>query len=218
MVDPKQFSKFSVTSYGGGGGVPSENIPTRIDLLRERIIALTGKMQELSMRPRMPYTQGHFPGQILFLLSDGNVEPEWDDGFPPGITSDTYEIITSIYDTIGTRKDNKLIKRPIVVKQPWIKLTSTSSEFVSSSTDTAPATSLPLYPELSLGNPQYAVGEVHAGLVYHYESDTWVETGTFERTVWPDDFETGTYTTTPPYTTETTTLETTTRYVPGTTS
>jgi hypothetical protein len=49
-------------------------LDTLLDL-ESIVTALEGKMEELFMRPRMPYTQDAFVGDKLRL--DGNLQPEW---------------------------------------------------------------------------------------------------------------------------------------------
>ena len=78
----KNLSAFTVFSFGGEGGSSKagnvlENPALELEDLKQRIIVIIGKMDELYARPRMPYTQGHSENQILELAEDGNIEPDW---------------------------------------------------------------------------------------------------------------------------------------------
>lgn len=220
-----KFSKFSVTSFGGGKGLESvtiEEIELRIQILIQVITDLEGKMAELSMRPRMAYTQEHDAGQILILVDDGNDEPDWDDDMLPTVTttSNTSPVQTTSYTTPGTRKIKNKTTMKHQIKQPWISISS-DGDTVASGTDTSTTTP-------TAGNPTtttqttYAVGRIRAGKIYHFEATVsglgWVETGTYMETNWPGDFEPGTddveFTT---YDTPST-LPTTTRTTTGTTT
>ena len=46
-----------------------------IEELKQTISMLEGKIDQLFMRPRMPYTQGASSGDVLTL--DGNLIPQW---------------------------------------------------------------------------------------------------------------------------------------------
>jgi hypothetical protein len=48
---------------------------TMLTELEAIVTGLEGKMDELYMRPRMPYSQNGFVGDRLEL--DGNLQPEW---------------------------------------------------------------------------------------------------------------------------------------------
>jgi hypothetical protein len=52
-----------------------EQIAQELARLSESIATLEGKMDELYMRPRMPYSQGAYSGDILEL--DSNLKPQW---------------------------------------------------------------------------------------------------------------------------------------------
>lgn len=50
-------------------------IEVLINSLETRVAALEVKMDDLYMRPRMPYSQNAFSGDLLEL--DGNLIPQW---------------------------------------------------------------------------------------------------------------------------------------------
>lgn len=94
--------------------VTGNYISLEIEDLLNRIRVLEAKIDELYRRPRMPYTQGHLQSQTLKLVTDGNMEPDWD--FQSGLTSDTYT--TKDYnDTTGTRTEFWTVKHKN--KQPY---------------------------------------------------------------------------------------------------
>lgn len=90
------FSAFTVFSFGGGDGASRGDdikgaLLFEIEDVKQRISILMGKMDELYVRPRMPYTQGASNNDELQLESDGNVEPAW----TPIVTFATESVITT---------------------------------------------------------------------------------------------------------------------------
>jgi hypothetical protein len=170
-----KFSKFNVTSYGGGESEQTKSIPSRIDLLRLRILDLSTNINELGMRPRMPYTQGHSEGQVLVLADNGNDEPDWEDDFFPttGSPSDTTKQLTSTFITNGTRKNKRKTTTKHQIFQPWISVTVPGGNTVADGTDTSTTTpTTPTNPTTTTISSTKASGLARKGKVYHWESTT----------------------------------------------
>ena len=54
---------------------PLSPLWAEIHSARDRLATLESKLDDLFMRPRMPYSQNAFSGDILEL--DANLEPQW---------------------------------------------------------------------------------------------------------------------------------------------
>jgi hypothetical protein len=213
MPNEDKFSKFDVFSYGGGRGNGGEDkfVLDKISDLRQRIYLLSVKMDELSMRPRMPYTQGHFSNQKLTLESDGNTEPDWSGAEP--ITSDTRTITTDLAVMFGSSYLKNVSNRKVKVRQPH-RYKTVSGSTVSTTTTT---TTGPLLPQSTTTETIRAVGFHIAGSVEHFEQvgtspDVfgWAFSYSFSSDVWPEGFEPDRIRTESTTTTETITAETTT--------
>jgi hypothetical protein len=215
MNENGKLSQFSISSYGVDAvgeqqssriADPKLNEAKLLELI-SRVANLSAKMDELYMRPPMEHSDPAWEGYRLYwdiFVADkpAPYHPRWGLGFPPNpITSDTFKELTDTDKTIGTRKDKTISKRIIKTKQPYIninrtKYVTTGGSTVSTTTDTT--TSYTTVTGLTLTttatNTIYANGTVEKGKVWHYGTLGWITTDTYEQTIWPDEFEPGTYT------------------------